>query len=264
MADCHLRSLTPQESPATLPRTGPSRARVARHGPGQAGPGQARGGAGPISGDTPGSGYRGAVISASYRDFLVAVASSAGALTGLLFVAISVVTPRREVARGPRIIQQVRAAAAMVAFFNALAVSLFGLVPGTNIGYPAVVLAVIGLFFTAASTRSVRTSASTGRQQRQQLDLMVLLFAIFGTEFGAAIALLVSPWASAPADVVGYTLVASIIVGVSRAWEFVGDIDTGLSASLTVLFGHRGPDTPADDTAQDPPAPAGGEEPGIV
>jgi hypothetical protein len=217
----------------------------------------------------PGWGYRGAVISATYRDLLVAVASSAGALTGLLFVAMSVVTPRREVAQGPRIVQQVRSAAAMLAFSNALAVSLFSLVPGTNPGYPAVALAVIGLFFTAASTRSIRRSTATGRRQWQQLELMILLLAIFGTEFVAGIALLASPGASEPADTIGYALVASIIVGVSRAWEFVGDIDTGISASLAVLFARRGRDTPpddaaddtadaADDAAQDPPAPGDG------
>jgi hypothetical protein len=194
------------------------------------------------------------VISASYRDLLVAVASSAGALTGLLFVAMSVVTPRREAARGPRIIQQVRAAAAMLSFSNALAVSLFGLVPGTNLGYPAVVLGIIGLLFTAASARSIRFSTSTRRQERQQLDLMALLVAIFGTELGAGIALAASPGASAAADAIGYALVASLIVGISRAWEFVGDIDTGLTASLMVLIGHRRVGSPAEDRTEDPPA----------
>jgi len=194
------------------------------------------------------------VISASYRDLLVAVASSAGALTGLLFVAMSVVTPRREAAQGPRIIQQVRAAAAMLSFSNALAVSLFGLVPSTNLGYPAAVLGVIGLLFTAASTRSIRSSPSTATQQRQQLSLMFLLLAIFGTQFGAGIALIASPGASAPADAVGYALVSSLIVGVSRAWEFVGDIDTGITASLAVLTGRRRGDSSVEESAEDPPA----------
>jgi hypothetical protein len=201
-----------------------------------------------------GSGYVDAVISANYRDFLVAIASSAGALSGLLFVAMSVVTPRREAAQGPRIIQQVRAAAAMLAFSNALAVSLFGLVPSTNLGYPAVALGVIGLLFTAASTRSVRSSTSTGRQQRRQLGLMLLLLAIFGTQFGVGIAIIASPATSGLADAIGYALAASLIVGVSRAWEFVGDIDTGITASLMVLTGRRRTDDPAGQHGEDPPA----------
>src|SRR5260370_38005632 len=105
----------------------------------------------------PSEGYVGAMAHADFRELLVAIAGSAGALTGLLFVALSV-TPRRDPALAPRIIQQVRAAAALLAFTNALAVSLFGLVPQGNIGYPSIVLGVIGIFFTAASMRSVASS----------------------------------------------------------------------------------------------------------
>jgi hypothetical protein len=194
------------------------------------------------------------MMTASYREMLVAVATSAGALTGLLFVAMSVVIPRREVAQGPRIIQQVRAAAAMLSFSSALTISLFGLVPTTNLGYPAAVLGVIGLLFTAAAARSIRASESTGRQQRQQLDLMVLLIAIFGTEFGAGIALIMSSSSSSAANAIGYALVGSVIVGVSRAWEFVGDIDTGLAASIAVLLGRRRTERSAEDRAKDQPA----------
>jgi hypothetical protein len=68
------------------------------------------------------------VVSGTYRDLFVAVATSASALTGLLFVAISV-APRQNRTSGPLVIQQVRAAAALLAFVNALAVSLFSLAP---------------------------------------------------------------------------------------------------------------------------------------
>jgi hypothetical protein len=84
------------------------------------------------------------VVFGTYRELFAAIAATAGALTGLLFVAISV-APRRGPVSGLPVIQQVLAAAALLAFINALAVSLFGLVPGTNVGYPAVVLGVIGI-----------------------------------------------------------------------------------------------------------------------
>jgi len=175
----------------------------------------------------------------SFRDLLVAIAGSAGALTGLLFVAMSV-TPRRDVLAGPRIIHQVRAAAAILGFSNALGVSLFGLVPGTNVGVPALAFGIIGIAFTAASARSVRASDASERQQRHQLGLAVLLLAIFGTELIAgSIASWGKPGAAGPLDTIGYALVASVILGISRAWEFVGDIDTGLTSSLAVLLGIR-------------------------
>jgi hypothetical protein len=175
---------------------------------------------------------------ADYREMLAAIAGASGALTGLLFVALSV-APRRDLPQGPRTIRQVRAGAALLAFTNAVAVSLFGLVPGTNVGYPAVTLGVIGLFFTAASIRSVVTSGATAGQLRAQLGLITLLLLIFGTELIAGIAGIANPAGTNPPETIGYALVASVLVGIGRAWELVGDIDTGLAASLTVLTGHR-------------------------
>ena len=89
------------------------------------------------------------MLNGAYRDLLPAIANCSAALIGLLFVAMTVAR-RRSPSDRPVVIEQVRAAACILAFTNALAVSLFGLVPGNNIGYPAIVLAVIGIFFTAA------------------------------------------------------------------------------------------------------------------
>lgn len=66
-----------------------------------------------------------------------------------------------------------------------------------------------------------------------------LLLLIFGTELIAGIAAIADPAGSNPPEIIGYALVASVLVGIARAWELVGDIDTGLAASLTVLTGHR-------------------------
>ncbi len=187
------------------------------------------------------------MTTADYRDLLLAIASSAGALTGLLFVALSV-APRRDPLVGPRAIRQIRPAAAMLAFTNALSVSLFGLVPGTNVGYPSLALGVIGIAFTAAATRSIVTSPATTAQKRGQLSLIGLLLLIFGTEFIAGIVAVALPENTSAPNLIGYALVTSLIVGISRAWELVGDIDTGLTASIAVLIG-RGQREQADDSA---------------
>jgi hypothetical protein len=177
------------------------------------------------------------MVVGGYRELFVAIAGSAATLTGLLFVALSVL-PRRGTALGPAVILQVRTSAALLTFNNALAVSLFGLVPGTNVGIPSVVLGVIGIAFSAAAVRSIRTSGSPARQQLFQLELIALLLAIFGTELVSGIIAIADPRSEA-VQVIGYALITSLIVGISRAWELIGDRDAGLAASVAVLLGHR-------------------------
>ena len=189
------------------------------------------------------------MIPADYRDMLVAIATTAGALTGLLFVALSV-APRLQRDLGPRIIRQIRAAAALLAFSNALSVSLFSLVPGTNIGYPSISLGVIGIAFIAAAMRSILTSPATRARKNGQLGLITLLLLIFGTELIGGIIALSQP-ISNPPNAIGYALVASLVVGISRAWELVSDIDTSLMASIAALAGHGPQVDPGESTATD-------------
>ncbi len=182
--------------------------------------------------------YVGAVLPEAFGEFFAATAATAGALTGLLFVALSVST-HRDVAFVPAVVHEVRASAALLAFSNALFISLFTLVPGTGVGYPAIVFGVIGILFTAAAIRSILSSESTVRQETRQLGLIGLLLMIFGTEFISGIVALNLPRDVGPAQIIGYAVVASLVMGVARAWEFVGRRDTGILASLAVLAGRE-------------------------
>lgn len=195
------------------------------------------------------------MVVGTYRDLFTATAAAAGSLTGLLFVALSV-TGRRGLVTGPRVFQQVREAAALLAFTNALAISLFSLVPNTNAGYPAIVMGVIGILFTAAGLRSILASGSPLREQWRQHVLLTFLLLVFGTELVSGIIGAASPSASAPLQVIGYAVVTSVVIGIARAWEIVGDRDTGILASLAVLTGHT-----ASDGAPAPPS-GGASEPG--
>ncbi len=203
-----------------------------------------------------------AVLSETFRGLFEAIAGTAGALTGLLFVAMSV-APHRLREPGRQVIHQVRAAAALLAFTNALAVTLFGLVPGTNVGDPATVLGVIGLLFTAAGTRSMFSDKSMLRRHwRRQVGLIVLLLGIFGVELVNGIILIVTPGAVQAVQIVSYALVTSLIVGIARAWELVGDRDTGIIASIAVLTGHDKhllADPEALPPADDAPGDAAGD-----
>jgi hypothetical protein len=190
------------------------------------------------------------VLTESYREVLTAVATCAAGLTGLLFVAISV-APREGDGRRrqPHVIQQVRAASALVAFINALSVSLFGLVPGSSAGQAALALASIGILFTGASVRSIVTSRDVpARLAWRQAGLVAVLLAAFGAEFGCGIGLITNRTSVFGPGLLCDVLIAMLLIGIARAWELVGDRDTGILSSLAVLVGYG----PAPDDAGDP------------
>lgn len=180
------------------------------------------------------------MITGAYRDLFAATAGAAGALTGLLFVAMSV-GRERALVRGPLVIRQIRASAALLAFTNTLAIALFGLVPGTNIGYPAVVVAIIGIVFTAAAIRSILASNASPALVRSQTGLIMLLLLICSTELIAGIVLLGHPASSSSVQVIGYAVVSAMLFGIARAWEFIGEREAGVFASLGILVGHTDP-----------------------
>jgi hypothetical protein len=214
-----------------------------------------------MTGDWPrgaGAGNVGPVLlTESYRELFTAVATCAAGLTGLLFVAISVGT-RESTAVLPAVIQQIRAASALLAFTNALAVSLFGLVSVNSAGYAAITVGVIGILFIAASVRSMVTSPDVSAQQAlRQAGLIVLLLAAFGGELACGIGLTSNSTAVFGPTWLSYTLIALLLIGIARSWELVGNRDTGIWASIAVLTGldHR-PVQPAG-TADDDADPHG-------
>jgi hypothetical protein len=179
------------------------------------------------------------VLTGANQTFLTAVAGAAAALTGLLFVAMSV-TPANRAASYPIVIREVRGAAALVAFTSVLSISLFGLVPGTNAGYPALATGVIGLLFTLAGARSMVASRDTTLDHlRRQASLVLLLLCAFGFDVDAGVRLLAAPHSTGGAETLGYVLVALLLIGIARAWELVGDRDTGILASIAVLAGRE-------------------------
>jgi hypothetical protein len=198
----------------------------------------------------------------SGTELLPGIAECAATLTGLLFVAITVAGSHGPADR-PIVIKQVRAAASLLAFTNALAVSLFGLVPGNNVGWPAVVMAIIGIFFTAAGTRSIFAGPLAWRHVPRQLGLLVLLLLAFASELASGIDLIANPRSAGASGTLGNVLVALLLIGVARAWELVGDRETGIIASIAVLAGHeQNAAVTASERAPRPAESAEGDVPG--
>jgi hypothetical protein len=177
------------------------------------------------------------VVVGNYRDLFVVIASSAATLIGLLFVAISVSKGRAQA--HPQVIREFRAAASLFAFTNAFTVALFGLVPGNNIGYPAAIVGTIGVLFTASGVRTTLSLPSQQQHRRPQLALFVALLLVFGFQIVNGVELIIDSHHGGALVTIGDVLIASLLVGIGRAWELVGEWDTGLVSSIGHLIGHQ-------------------------
>jgi hypothetical protein len=97
------------------------------------------------------------VVPLSYHDFFGGCATVAGALIGLLFVAISV-SPEKLAGDRSSADLQVKAGAAFSALVNTLVIALVALLPGTGFGAAIIALASTGL----ASSSSCSPSRGPG------------------------------------------------------------------------------------------------------
>jgi hypothetical protein len=192
------------------------------------------------------------VVPESFREFFTASASVAGALIGLLFVAISVAAHRlAEEADGP--LHRIRAVAALTAFTNALTVSLFALIPGHKIGWTAVSVAAVGLTFVAASLLSlIRLRQVRWRTVRDGLFLVGLVV-IFVYQLIEGVDVVAGRDVSGAVDTIAILVVLCFLVGIGRSWELIGGPSIGLRNEVTALV--RGHGDGADDPQEGPRPP---------
>ena len=176
----------------------------------------------------------GYVIPDELHDFFLGAAGVAGALIGLLFVAISV--SRERLAESSRTqIHRVRASASLTAFTNALTVSMFALIPG-DFATATMAVAAAGVVFVAASVLAlVRVH---GVRLRDTRDLLFLagLMAAFGYQLLSAVAV-----ARNSADVSDMRTIAALVVvcfliGIARAWELIGGPTIGIRREIGALM----------------------------
>ena len=186
------------------------------------------------------------MVPADIHDLFLAAASVAGALIGLLFVAISVAAERlaRDKAEAP--VYRIRAAAALTAFTNALAVSLFALVPGQKIGPTAVAVAATGLTFIAAVLLSlVRLREARWSTARDALFL-VGLAVMFVIQLLQGIAIIAHPDNPGAVNTIAILVIVCFLIGIARSWELIGGPSFGIRHEVTALV-RRHEGEPADE-----------------
>ena len=156
------------------------------------------------------------------RDFFLGSAGVAGALIGLLFVAISVAgerLAREEAAAQP---YRVRASAALSAFTNALAVSLFALIPGHKIGPTALAVGLGGLVFVATALLSLIRRRQRGRPMLKDAVFLLSLVVLFTVQMVQGIVVIAKPDDASAVNTIAVLVVVCFLIGIARAWELIG------------------------------------------
>ncbi len=179
------------------------------------------------------------MVPESIHDFFVASGSVAGALIGLLFVAISVSADRLSQAKEGAQIHRIRASAALTAFLNALMVSLLALVPGHKIGPAAVIVAIIGLTFIIAALLSlIRVREARWRSLRDAFFL-VWLAVTFVIQLIQGITVSLHPANSGAVNTIAILVALCFLAGIDRAWELIGGPSFGIGHEVAALFRGR-------------------------
>lgn len=166
---------------------------------------------------------------------------AAGALIGLLFVAVSVAAERLSVEATGTQSHRIRASAALTAFTNALAVSLFALLPGQKIGPTAVTVALLGLVFVVSSVLSLIRLGQVHWPLPRDLFYLTGLAVLFVIQLIEGWAVSFTPSNSGAVDTIAFLVVICFLLGVARSWELIGGPRMPLHREVTKLVHHAEP-----------------------
>jgi hypothetical protein len=189
------------------------------------------------------------VVPESIHDFFVASGSAAGALIGLLFVAISVASERLAQAEAGAQHYRIRAAASITAFTNALAVSLFALIPVHKIGPTSSVVAVAGLSFVAAALLSLIRLRQLRWDTMRDALFLIGLAVTFVFQLIEGVDVIFRPGNSGAVDTIAILVVVCFLLGIGSAWELIGGPSIGITQEVTKLV--RSHQHSADDSADE-------------
>lgn len=188
------------------------------------------------------------MVPAAFDNFFLATSSGGAALIGLLFVATSISPVRIFSRKAPPEVEAV-AVSAFTALVNAFFVSVAALIPGSNVGYTALVWAA----FAGVNSLSLGRRLVTNRWQHRKeftvgrlwlriardLFLVIGTLVIYGFEFFYAFQLIKNQLGALG----GLSSLLLVIngIGLLRAWELLGARRGG-------LLGWLNPLDPEDDS----------------
>lgn len=175
------------------------------------------------------------MVPVSFHDFFSGCATVAGALIGLLFVALSV-SPEKLTGDDARAEHQVRAGAAISALANTLVIALVALLPGASLGQAGIIVAAVGLATTSGLV--VVLYREHQKIYLGDVSMLAILFALYGLQLASAVQLDGSPRSVSGVSRQGVLLIAFFLFSIARSWQLVGARDFGVASTVAAVI-HR-------------------------
>ncbi len=195
------------------------------------------------------------MVPLSFHDFFSGCATIAGALIGLLFVAISV-SPEYLKGENARTDHQVRAGAAFSALVNTLVIALVALLPTADLGTAGVAVSAAGLGTTIVLVVVLlREHKGIGRGD---IWMFLILLTLYGLQLANSLQLERAPHR---ADLIvnqGLLAIGFFLFGIARSWQLVGQRDFGLVTTVASMIHRTAGNSPPDSVSAAPAT----EEPG--
>lgn len=179
----------------------------------------------------------------SYHEFFSGCASVAGALIGLLFVAISV-SPARISGDEASIPHAITAATAFSALVNTLVIALVGLMPQGDIGSTAIALAGVG-FTSTAGLAFLLYRTREGRLRFAPFVPLAVPLILYGLQLANGIALEMSPYDVGRVDNQAVLSIIFFAFAIARSWRLVGIPDSDLVRALARAWREARSGSPA-------------------